>query len=137
VDNRGVSFLKPLLEAGPAGCGLRNERTGGVVASDLLTAFDSESRRTGLLRHTSLPAGSALIIAPTNAIHTFFMRFPIDVAFVEKDGRVAKTCAALPAWRIAWALKAYAVVELPAGALERADTRRGDRLVVTPAPPRP
>lgn len=136
MDNAGVSFLKPLVGAAAAAFVLRNERTGGVVATDILPAFSSAARRTGLLKHASLPAGSAMIIAPTSAIHTFFMRFPIDVAFVARDGRIVKTRAALGPWRMAWAVGAYAVVEMPAGALDRADTRAGDRFVVSPGSPR-
>jgi hypothetical protein len=63
-----ASFLTPLLDGGPAGYRLLNERTGLSVAHRIQTAFDSSSRRTGLLRHTSLPEGAALVIAPTNAI---------------------------------------------------------------------
>ena len=74
-----------------------------------------------------------MIIAPGGAIHTFFMRFPIDVAFVAKDGRVMKVCHAVQPWRVAAALLAFAVVELPAGVLERSNTERGDHLVVVPA----
>jgi uncharacterized membrane protein (UPF0127 family) len=124
-----ATFLSPLLR-NPGDHELRNERTGGVVATRVLTAFDSASRRTGLLHHESLPEGTGLIIAPSNAIHTFFMRFSIDVAFVSKDGRVVKLRAAVRPWRMAGALRAYAVVELPAGTLERTETRRGDRLIV-------
>jgi uncharacterized membrane protein (UPF0127 family) len=83
-----------------------------------------------LLKRDSFPEGSALIIAPSNAIHTFFMRFAIDVAFVTKDGRVLKTRTAMPARRIAASLRAFAVVELPAGALARSDLKPGDQLVI-------
>jgi len=100
------------------------------VADHLMTAFDSASRRKGLLGRSSLPENSALFIAPSNGIHTFFMRFPIDVAFVARDGRVVKVCAALPAWRMALALRAYAVIELPAGALASSDTLPGDLLAI-------
>jgi uncharacterized protein len=124
-----ATFLTPLLRnAGDHE--LRNERTGAIVATRILTAFDSASRRTGLLRHESFPEGSGLIIAPSNAIHSFFMRFSIDVAFVSRDGRVVKVRAALSPWRITGAFRAYAVIELPAGTLERTKTRKGDRLVV-------
>ncbi len=94
----------------------------------MLTAFDSKSRRTGLLKHDSLPEGSALIIAPSNAIHTFTMRFVIDVAFVSKDGRVLKVRRHMPPRRIAAAWRGFAVVELPAGALDQTDTQPGDVL---------
>jgi hypothetical protein len=71
-----------------------------------------------------------MVIAPTSAVHTFFMRFPIDVAFVTRDGRVLKTYAALAPWRIAAAFRAHAVVELPAGTLSRCDTIPGDTLII-------
>jgi uncharacterized membrane protein (UPF0127 family) len=80
-----------------------------------------------------MPAGTAMIIAPSNAIHTFFMRFPIDVAFVGRDGRVRKIRSAVPPWRIAAALRAHAVIELPAGALRGTSTVVGDSLLVQPS----
>jgi len=79
-----------------------------------------------------MPEGSALLIAPSNAIHTFFMRFPIDIAFVTKEGRIVSVRSALPAWRLAVSPRAYAVVELPAGALARSETLSGDVLSIQP-----
>ena len=125
-----ASFVQPLLREGAEGQSLANARNGRVVAHRLITAFDSASRRKGLLKQDSMADGSAMIIAPSNAIHTFFMRFAIDIAFVSKDGRVLKIRRAMPAWRLAASLRAFAVVELPAGALERSDVRPGDQLVV-------
>ena len=109
---------------------LTNTRHRRVVARTLLTAFDSRSRRKGLLGRDSLPEGSALIIAPSQAIHTFSMRFSIDVAFVSKDGLVLKVRHAIRPGRIAVSWRAFAVIELPAGALEASDTKVGDRLQV-------
>ena len=126
-----ASFLNPLLRDGSDRYRLVNERTGVLVADRVLTAFDSASRRTGLLHHNALPAGTALIIAPSNAIHTFFMRFAIDVAFVAKDGRIVKIRNAIRPWRMAAAWRAYAAIELPAGTID-SETRTGDRLVVLP-----
>ena len=128
------TFLGALVDT-PKGFGLTNERTGAVVAWDLATAFDSESRRTGLLRHTALGEGTALIIAPSNAVHTFFMRFPIDLAFVTRDGRIVKVKGSVGPWRLAAAIRAFAVIELAAGRLERTETVRGDRLIVTRTQP--
>jgi len=124
-----ASFLTPLRD-NPGAFELRNARTGAVVASRLSTAFDSKSRRTGLLKHTGLGADEALFIAPTNAIHTWFMKFAIDVAFVKRDGEVVKTRTAIPPWRMSAAMRAYAVVELSPGALDRAGVRPGDRLTI-------
>ena len=122
------SFLSPLLRRGGVPLALTNTRHDRIVARTLLTAFDSKSRRKGLLDHETLPEGSALIIAPSQAIHTFSMRFAIDVAFVSKDGRVLKVRPAVPPRRIAVAVRAFAVIELPAGALEASDTKAGDLL---------
>jgi hypothetical protein len=58
------------------------------------------------------------------------MRFPIDLAFVTRDGRIVKACPSVKPWRVAAALRAYAVVELPAGTLARCETVPGDRLIV-------
>ena len=71
-----------------------------------------------------------MIIAPSNAIHTFFMKFPIDIAFVGRDGRVRKIREAVRPWRMSAALRAYAVIELPAGAIQRSGTVAGDTLVI-------
>ena len=65
------SFLSPLLQSGGSSLALTNTRHGRLVARTLLTAFDSKSRKKGLLGRDSLPEGSALIIAPCQAIHTF------------------------------------------------------------------
>lgn len=122
-----ASFLDPIRRS-PASFTLTNDRSHRVLATTLLTAFDSASRRKGLLKQDFLPEGSALIIAPSNAIHTFFMRFAIDVAFVSRDGRVLKVRPNVPPWRMAGAMRGFAVIEMPVGALARADTRAGDTL---------
>ena len=124
------SFLQPLLRRTAGNCTIVNSRTSLILADHLIPAFDSAARRTGLLRHGGLPEGSAMIIAPSNAIHTFFMKFPIDVLFVGRDGRVRKVRAAVRPWRMSAALRAYAVIELPAGALHRTNTVVGDTLVI-------
>jgi uncharacterized membrane protein (UPF0127 family) len=124
------SFLDPILRADATALALSNGRNGLIVARTLLTAFDSASRRRGLLHRDVFADGSALIIAPCSAVHTFFMRFAIDVAFVSRGGRVLKLRPDMRPWRIAAAWRAFAVIELPVGALKRADIRTGDVLGV-------
>jgi uncharacterized membrane protein (UPF0127 family) len=124
------SFLTPLRTGDPRALVLRNQRTGRVVATELLPALDSETRRIGLLNHHSLAEGTAMLIAPTNAIHTFFMKFAIDVAFVRRDGHIVKIRPAMPAWRMSAAWGGYAVIEMAAGSFERAGTIAGDRLAI-------
>ena len=120
------SFLDPLRRSGQPPLVLTNSRNDQVVAHTLLRAFDSASRNQGLLKRDFLEEGSALVIAPTNAIHTFFMRFAIDVAFVARDGRVLKVRRAMRPWRMSAAWGGFAVVELAAGALDRAGVQPGD-----------
>ena len=127
------SFLRPLVNEPTTKFVIRNVRNQRLVADVLVAAFDSKTRRTGLLQHEAFPDGSAMLIAPTNAVHTFFMRFSIDIAFVTREGRVVKTCASVRPWRIAAAFGAYAVVELPEGTLARCDTVAGDTLTIVPA----
>jgi uncharacterized protein len=124
------SFLNALARSGAAGYELMNERTGACLADQLLTAFDSAARKKGLLGRDSLAPAAAMIIAPCSAIHTFFMRFPIDVAFVARDGRVVKVCASVRPWRLAVAFGAFAAIEMPAGACAQSNLARGDRLSV-------
>ena len=125
-----ASFLSSLRKADAQAFHLKNLRTGVVVARQLLPAFDSETRRTGLLKHARLPDDAAMLIAPTNAIHTFFMKFPIDVAFVSRDGRVLKIRSAMPAWRMSGVWRGHAVVEMAAHALARSGTAVGDVLAI-------
>ena len=102
--------------------------TGQVLATRAEVALTRADRNRGLLGRDDLPAGDGLVLAPCFSIHTAFMRFPIDVIFVKRDGRVVKTCAAVPAWRMKVGLGAYAVVELPAGTVEQARVKVGDML---------
>ena len=109
---------------------LRNTRTGLPVARVVETAFASADRRRGLLGRDALAEGHALVIAPTNLVHTFAMRFAIDIIFAARDGRVLKVRKAVSPRRIAGSLRAFAVVELAAGQIELSDTRAGDSIEV-------
>ena len=128
-----TNFLLPLIRFADRSYELRNARTGRVIAQTVIPAFESDARRKGLLGRDSFEKGSAMVIAPSNAIHTFFMRFPIDVLFVLRNGAVAKVRRNVPPWRAAASLWAYAVIELPAGTLGVDDARVGDVLTMVAA----
>jgi uncharacterized membrane protein (UPF0127 family) len=121
------------------GCGVREDRTlaklrvenqtrGRVLADRADMANTSATRRKGLLKHTSLQPGEGLWIAPCEGVHTFGMKFPIDVIFLTKSKRVLKTRPAMVKSRIAFSLRAYSVLELPAGTLAATGTVAGDQL---------
>jgi uncharacterized membrane protein (UPF0127 family) len=107
---------------------LVNGRTGAVLAERLDTAGDSATRRKGWLGREEVPEGEGLWIVPCEAVHCFFMKFPIDVLFLNKAKRVVKVRPAVKPWRIAACLRAESVVELPAGVAEATGTVAGDEL---------
>jgi uncharacterized protein len=126
-------FLAPLFAAPPDTCPIVNERLGVALATRVSGAFDSRSRRRGVLGRDSMATGTALAIAPCSAIHTFFMRFPIDVIFANRDGVVVKVCRNVRPWRIAFAWGAFAAIEFAAGeAVQSTSTAAGDRLRIVP-----
>jgi uncharacterized membrane protein (UPF0127 family) len=108
--------------------GLRNLRSGRLLATSVEGAFDSARRRQGLLGRIDFPDDSALILAPCGGIHTCFMRFPIDVIFAGTNGAVTRVVRDLVPWRVAISPRAFAAVELPIGTAARTDTRPGDVL---------
>jgi uncharacterized membrane protein (UPF0127 family) len=123
-------FLAPLVTAPAGAWALRNERTGLIVCTTLEPAFESRARRRGLLGRDALERHTAIVLAPCQSIHTWFMRFAIDVLFVRKDGTVLKVLPSVSPWRIALSLRAFAVIELAAGVAVESETRAGDRLTL-------
>ncbi len=107
---------------------IRNLTRNTEVACAADVADTSSKRRTGLLKHKSLPAGEGLWIAPCEGVHTFGMKFPIDVVFLDKKRKVLKIRAEMPRARISFCLRAYSVLELPAGTAAATGTVPGDQL---------
>ena len=85
---------------------LANASTGTVLARRVHAAFDSASRRRGLLGRPGLD-DEAVIIAPCTAIHTIFMTFAIDVVFADRDGRITRQVAHVKPWWLAATLRVY------------------------------
>jgi uncharacterized membrane protein (UPF0127 family) len=113
---------------------LMNARTNGVVATNVELADTRSTRRKGLLGRPSIDASAALIILPCFSVHTAFMRFPIDVVFLDREGTTVKVVSNLTAWRAAGCWRAHAVVELAAGSAAARDIRCGDRLYLSARP---
>lgn len=111
---------------------LINERTSRVVAHTVAIASTRRARRRGLLGRDRMDTGSALMLTPCAAIHTAFMRFPIDVVFLDRHGCAVRVVRRLRPWRIAVAGRARAAIELEAGGLGDDAVVVGDRLYLTP-----
>jgi uncharacterized protein len=114
-------------------CILVNRTRGVVLAVRVERAGRVFDRMRGLLGRAGFGEGEALAIAPCGSIHTFFMKFAIDVVFLDRRGRVVRALAGLGPWRATrFHLRADQAVELPAGTLARTGTREGDELVFEP-----
>jgi uncharacterized protein len=102
---------------------------GDVVCDRCVVAASPFSRMKGLLGRSELRPGEGLLLRPASAIHTFFMRFPIDAVFLDRDWRVVGISGDVAPWRTAGRKGAKAVLELPAGESARRGLRPGDLLV--------
>lgn len=107
---------------------VRNLTRSTVLATAAEIADTTRKRTVGLLKHDSLPPGEGLLITPCEGIHTFGMKFPIDVVFISRAKRVLKIRPALVRRRIALCLRAHSVLELPAGTARQTGTEPGDQL---------
>lgn len=106
-----------------------NLTRGTALATRCGRASNILTRGIGLLGRGGLREGEGLLITRTNAITMAFMRFAIDAVFIDRDQRVVRVFPRLRPWvlvRATWG--ADAVVELPAGTVERTGTQAGDVL---------
>jgi hypothetical protein len=101
-----------------------------LVGDAVDIADTAAARNRGLLKHTGLADGEGLWIVPCEAIHTFWMKFAIDVVFLDKNKKVTKVVAHLKPSRLAMSWRARSVVELPAGRAAATRTEPGDQLEI-------
>ena len=112
---------------------VNNETRQKLLADRAEKATGFFHRFKGLMGRRSLAVGEGLHILPCNSIHTFFMRIPIDVVFLDRQGVIVKQLPTLPPWRATSVyFQSRSVLELPAGVLEASGTREGDRLTFEP-----
>ncbi len=109
---------------------VRNVTRDVVLADAAHSADTSEQRRTGLLKHTHLDPGDGLWIVPCESVHSFFMKFTIDVLYLDRQYRVKKIRPEMVPWRASACLTAHSVLELPAGTIARTGTQAGDQLEI-------
>ena len=114
---------------------VENITRGTLIGSAIDSAETSAARRTGLLKHSSLDEGGGLWIVPCESVHTFFMKFPIDLVYLDRQHRVRSVVRGLVPWRISACLAAHSILELPIGTVDRTNTQRGDQIVFEASAP--
>jgi uncharacterized membrane protein (UPF0127 family) len=105
---------------------------GAVVCERCEMAESAFSRMKGLLGRDGLEPGTGMLIDASPSVHMFFMRFPIDVVFLDRDRKVVGVRHELRPWRVAGARRAVAALELPAGTAAAVGVSEGDVLVIEP-----
>jgi uncharacterized protein len=107
----------------------RVERSDGVVVCERCRVADRPlARMKGLLGRGELPAGEGILLRPASSIHMWFMRFPIDAVFLDRELRVVRVVRELRPWRVAAARGSRSVLEIAAGEAERRGVSEGDEL---------
>jgi hypothetical protein len=110
-----------------------NRARGTVLATRLEVADSGPKRNKGLLGRAGLAAGEGLWIVPCESVHTFFMRFAIDLVYLDRKNRIKKVRSAVGPWRLSACLSAHSVLELPGGTIRDTQTQAGDTLEFSPA----
>ena len=112
---------------------VKNRERGTVLATRLEVADSGPERTKGLLGRDGLAPGGGLWIVPCESVHTFFMRFPIDLVYLDRKNRIRKVRGAVGPWRLSACLSAHSVIELPTGTIQRTQTKVGDTLEFAPS----
>ncbi len=102
---------------------------GTIIGPDIKIAKGFFQRLKGLIGSDSLSYGEGLIIVPCNSVHTFFMKYPIDVVFISKEKIVIKIINSMGPYRISAIVpKSYFVMELPSGTCRAYSLQKGEKL---------
>ena len=108
---------------------ITNSTRGSELARQARRADTFLTRLVGLLGRSSLNPGEALLIQPCSSVHTAFMRFTIDVVYIDKEGKVVKTAPNMRPFRVGGVFKpSCSVIELPKGTIEATRTAPGDEI---------
>jgi len=108
-----------------------NIRTHKELATNVIVADNLFTRMKGLLGKKELPFGEALWIKPCFSVHTFFMKFPIDVIFLNKKNQVIAAVSNLTPNRMTRLYpQSFSVLELPSGTIVASNTEVGDEIKI-------
>jgi uncharacterized membrane protein (UPF0127 family) len=111
---------------------VRNLTRQNVLAASVEVADSGPRRSRGLLGRKGLAPGTGLWIVPCEAVHTFWMQFPIDLVYLDRKLRIKKLKSAVKPWRISGCLSAHSVIELAPGTIQEVQVEVGDNLEFVP-----
>jgi uncharacterized protein len=111
---------------------IRNLTRGTVLASRLDVADTGAKRNKGLLGRNGLAPGEGLWILPCQSVHTFGMKFSIDLVYLDRSKRIRKVRTNVGPWRVSACLSAHSVIELPTGTIGESASRPGDTVEIAP-----
>jgi len=131
---RIARWLMPRPAASPPLMQATNLTRQCELAARLSIAASAGARRKGLLGRNGLGPGEGLWILPCEAVHSFGMRFAIDLIYLDRHQRVLKVKGSVPPRRVSACLLAHSVLELPAGTIATSRTQPGDLLQIQPIP---
>lgn len=123
TKGKGIMYIRAIMET----VEVLNATKSIVVATQAELAVSLGQRMKGLIGRSSLPFNEALILKPCSSIHTFFMRFAIDVLFLNKEMRIIRMLQNMPPNRlgpIVWT--SIMAIELSAGKIGQTNTQPGD-----------
>ncbi len=107
-----------------------NVTKGTALATKLELAGTGDTRRKGLLGRSGMAQGEGLWIAPCESVHTFFMRFAIDLVYLDRQRKVKKVRSNVGPWRLSACFSAHSVLELPVGTIRASQTECGDTVEI-------
>src|SRR4051812_9232851 len=126
AEEEDVQMKRDQRELPASGTLLDSE--GRVVCARCAVATRPLERMRGLLGRKGLEPGAGLLLTRTSSIHTFFMRFPIDVVFLDRDMRVRSVVGPVAPFRIVWRRGSRLVLELAPGETSRIAIAEGSQL---------
>jgi hypothetical protein len=109
-----------------------NKNNGELISTKAAVAQTFFERSRGLMFRGSMDESEALMFYHTPSIHMFFMRFPIDVVFLDKNMLVIKVYKRLKPWRFACCFRSFLTLELPVDTVARKCIQVGDALELIP-----
>ena len=124
-----ITFASPARDNRAVATSLELTQSDGRLVCRARVADSFAARFRGLMGAADLPRGEGLLLPRTRSVHTHFMRFPIDVVFLDEERRVVAVARSLRPWGMAGAKGAKSVLELAAGECERLGLAEGDVLV--------